>query len=206
MSIHKTPFLAPQVALSADRIGERMRQPLERQNGERLTYPKSRRADHVDVYHGVRVADPYRWLEDLDSDETHAWVAAQNRVTAGYLRAIPEREELRQRLTEIWNFERYGVPVKEGGRYFFVRNDGLQNQNVLYVMASLDGPARVLLDPNELSPDGTIALVTFNVSADGNKVAYGLASGGSDWQEWRVRDVDSGRDLPDHLRWVKFST
>jgi prolyl oligopeptidase len=206
MPIHKTPFLAPQAALSADWSDERMRSIFERQPGERLPYPESRRCDQVDVYHGVPVADPYRWLEDLDSDETRAWVEAQNRVTAAWLRAIPQREEIRQRLTEIWNFERYGMPVKEGGRYFFVRNDGLQNQGVLYVMEDLEGPARVLLDPNELSPDGTVALAAWSVSPDGRRVAYGLASGGSDWQEWRVRDVGSGRDLPDHLRWVKFST
>ncbi len=206
MPIHKTPFLAPQVALSADWSDERMRNAFEHQTGERLPYPESRRYDQVDVYHGVPVADPYRWLEDLDSEETRAWTTAQNQVTAAWLRAIPEREEIRQRLTEIWNYERYGMPVKEGGRYFFIRNDGLQNQGVLYVMEDLDGPARVLFDPNELSPDGTIALAAFSACPDGRRVAYGLASGGSDWQEWRVRDVDTGRDLEDHLRWVKFST
>jgi prolyl oligopeptidase len=206
MPIHKTPFLAPQVALSADRSDERMGTTYDRQEGERLPYPESRRCDQVDVYHGTPVADPYRWLEDLDSEETRAWTAAQNRVTASWLRAVPAREEIRRRLTELWNYERYGMPIKEGGRYFFVRNDGLQNQGVLYVMEGLDGPARVLLDPNELSPDGTVALATWSVSPDGRRVAYGLASGGSDWQEWRVRDVDSGRDLDDHLRWVKFST
>ena len=206
MPIHKTPFLAPQVALSADWRDERMGTTSDRQPGERLPYPESRRCDQVDVYHGVTVADPYRWLEDLDSAETSAWVTAQNRVTSSWLRTLRGREEIRQRLTEIWNYERYGMPVKEDGRYFFVRNDGLQNQGVLYVMEGLDGPARVLLDPNELSPDGTVALAAWSVSPDGRRVAYGLTSGGSDWQEWRVRDVDSGRDLKDHLRWVKFST
>ncbi|HEX3129460.1 MAG TPA: prolyl oligopeptidase family serine peptidase [Thermoanaerobaculia bacterium] len=180
-----------------------MRPPLE--SGGRMPYPESRRVDQFDDYHGVRVADPYRWLEDLDSGETHAWIAAQNRVTAAFLASIPEREDIRSRLTELWNYERYGLPVKEGGRYFFVKNAGLQNQNVLYTMDDLDGPARILLDPNELSPDGTVALISFSVSPDGRLLAYGLASGGSDWQEWRVRDVDTGRDLPDHLRWVKFS-
>ena len=206
MSIHKTPFLAPQVALSADWNDERMRTYEGRQSGERLPYPESRRCDQVDVYHGVAVADPYRWLEELDSEETRSWIDAQNRVTAAWLRAIPAREEIRRRLTQLWNYERYGMPVKEGGRFFFVRNDGLQNQSVLFVMEGLDGPARVLLDPNDMSPDGTVALAAFNVSPDGRRVAYGLASGGSDWQEWRVRDVDTGRDLADHLRWVKFST
>jgi prolyl oligopeptidase len=170
-----------------------------------MPYPESRRVDQVVEYHGVRVADPYRWLEDLDSDETHRWIAAQNRVTGAWLGSIPERAEIRHRLTELWNYERYGMPVKEGGRYFFVKNAGLQNQNVLYTMDTLDGPARVLLDPNELSPDGTVALVSFNVSPDGRHVAYGLAFGGSDWQEWHVREVETGRDLPDHLRGVKFS-
>ena len=203
MPIHKAPFLASQVAVSANLFEERTRPPLE--SGGRMPYPESRRVGQVDEIHGVRVEDPYRWLEDLESGETHDWIAAQNRVTAAYLGSIPEREEIRRRLTELWNYERYGMPVKEGGRYFFVKNAGLQNQNVLYTMDTLDGPARVLLDPNELSPDGTVALIAFNVSPDGRRVAYGLASGGSDWQEWRVRDVDTGRDLPDHLRWVKFS-
>ena len=205
MPIQKAPFLAPPVPISANLFEERMRPPFQHQSGDRLSYPETRRVDHFDEYHGVRVADPYRWLEDLDSEETRAWVGTQNRVTASYLQHIPERADIRSRLTQLWNYERYGLPIKEGGRYFFVKNDGLQNQNVLYVMESLDGPARILLDPNVLSPDGTVALVAFNVSPDGRRVAYGLASGGSDWQEWRVRDVDSGEDLPDYLCWVKFS-
>jgi prolyl oligopeptidase len=170
-----------------------------------MPYPESRRVDHVDEYQGVRVEDPYRWLEDLDSDETHQWIEAQNRVTASWLGTIPERAAIRDRLTELWNYERYGLPVKEGGRYFFVKNAGLQNQNVLYTRDSLDSEPRVLLDPNELSPDGTVALISYSVSPDGRLLAYGLAFGGSDWQEWHVRDVETGRDLPDHLRWVKFS-
>jgi prolyl oligopeptidase len=203
MPIQKAPFLASQVAVSADLFEERMHPAPE--GGGRMPYPKTRRVDQVDEYHGIRVEDPYRWLEDLDSGETHDWIAAQNQVTAAYLGSIPERADIRCRLTELWNYERYGLPVKEGGRYFFVKNAGLQNQNVLYTMDSLDGPARALLDPNELAADGTVALVSFNVSPDGRLLAYGLASGGSDWQEWRVRDVETGRDLPDHLRWVKFS-
>lgn len=179
--------------------------PLESQPEERLLYPPARRMDLVDEYHGVGVADPYRWLEDLDSDETRAWVAAQHEITSAFLDPIPEREEIRRRLTELWNYERYGLPVKEGGRYFFVKNDGLQNQSALLWMEDLRGPSRILLDPNELAPDGTIALAAYSVSADGKRVAYGLTSGGSDWQEWRVRDVDGGRDLPDCLRRVKFS-
>jgi prolyl oligopeptidase len=182
-----------------------MQIPLEGAVARRLVYPETPRIDHVDQMHGVSVADPYRWLEDLESERTRGWVAEQNRLASSYLRALPEREEIRRRLTELWNFERYGVPVLEGGRYFFTRNDGLQDQSVLYILDSLDGEPRVLIDPNTLSQDGTVALTSFNVSLDGRRVAYGLAHSGSDWQEWRVRDVATGCDLPDHLRWVKFS-
>ena len=125
---------------------------------EKLVYPDSPQVNQVDDYHGVKVADPYRWLEDLDSPQTRAWVEAQNRVTSAYLAAIPEREPVRKRLTELWNYERYGVPVQQGGRYFFTRNDGLQNQNVLYRVDELGGAPQVVLDPNTLSHDGTIAL------------------------------------------------
>ena len=172
---------------------------------KRIVYPESPRAGQVDDYHGVKVADPYRWLEDLDSEQTRAWVEAQNRVTSAYLAALPEREPIRKRLTELWNYERYGVPIQHGGRYFFTRNDGLQNQNVLYRVDTLGGEPKVVLDPNTLSADGTIALSGLSVSEDGKLLAYGLSSGGSDWQEWKVREVETGRDLPDHLSWVKFS-
>ena len=172
---------------------------------ERLAYPESTRVDQVDVLHGVRVEDPYRWLEDLDSAETRAWVAAQNRLTFSYLAELPDREAFRKRLTELWNYERYGTPLRQGGRYFLSKNDGLQNQGVLYTLDRLDGEPRVLLDPNTLSQDGTIALADYEVSEDGRYLAYGLASGGSDWNEWKVRDVATGKDLSDHLRWVKFS-
>jgi prolyl oligopeptidase len=171
----------------------------------RLRYPESATVDHADVYHGVKVADPYRWLEDLDSPQTRSWVEAQNEVTFGYLETIPARERIRRRLTELWNYERYGIPVKEGGRYFIGRNDGLQNQSVIYTMERLDGEPRELLDPNRFSADGTVALSSMEVSEDGRLLAYGLSSGGSDWEEIKVRDVATGRDLPDHLRWVKFS-
>jgi len=170
-----------------------------------LHYPAARRGDHVDTYHGVAVADPYRWLEELDSTETRAWVGAQNRVTFSYLEKIESRIPIRERLTALWNYERYGVPAREGGRYFFTRNDGLQNQAVLYTASSLTGEARVLLDPNALSVDGTVALAGTAVSEDGRHLAYGVAEAGSDWNTWRVRRVDTGADLPDTLRWVKFS-
>lgn len=172
---------------------------------DRLIYPETRRAEQVDDYHGTPVADPYRWLEDTDSPETKTWVEAQNRVTFDLLKNIPERQGIEQRLTELWNYERFSVPFKEGGRYFFSRNSGLQNQSVLYVQSSLDAEPRVLLDPNTLSPDGTIALTSLRVSEDGRYLAYGTSSGGSDWQEIRVRDVNTGQDLPDQLRWIKFS-
>ncbi len=182
-----------------------MHTSVESPTEKRIVYPESPRVEQVDEYHGVKVADPYRWLEDLDSQQTRDWVAAQNRVTSAYLAAIPEREPIRKRLTELWNYERYAVPIQQGGRYFFTRNDGLQNQNVLYRLDTLGGQPREVLDPNTLSQDGTIAMTGWSVSEDGKLLAYGLSSGGSDWQEWRVRDVETGRDLPDVLKWVKFS-
>jgi prolyl oligopeptidase len=170
-----------------------------------LSYPKPRRGDQVDDYHGVKVADPYRWLEDTDAAETHAWVEAENKVTFGYLDQIPYRPAIRERLTKLWNYERYGIPEMEGGRYFYDHNSGLQNQGVLLVAESLNAEPRVLLDPNTLSADGTVALAGRAISDDGKLMAYGIATSGSDWNEWHVRDVDSGKDLPDVLHWVKFS-
>ncbi|MEQ8956655.1 MAG: prolyl oligopeptidase family serine peptidase [Coleofasciculus sp. C2-GNP5-27] len=170
-----------------------------------LNYPTTRQADQVDDYHGTNVADPYRWLEDPDSEETKAWVDAQNKVTFGYLEDIPQRDSLKQRISLLWNYEKYGIPYKEGNRYFYFKNDGLQNQSVLYTLTSLDGEPRVLIDPNTLSEDGTIALSGVAISDDGNRMAYGLSTSGSDWQEWKVRDVETGDDLSDHLKWVKFS-
>jgi prolyl oligopeptidase len=169
-------------------------------------YPAAPRGPVVDDYHGVKVADPYRWLEDPDSRETRAWIEAENRVTEGYLGKVLDRDAIRHRLTELWNFERYGIPFKEGGRYFLSKNDGLQNQSVLYTMKSLDDTPRLLLDPNTLSADGTVALTDVSVSHDGKLMAYGLASGGSDWQDWKVRNIETGRDLADTLHWIKFSS
>jgi prolyl oligopeptidase len=170
-----------------------------------VVYPQARRGDQVDDYHGVKVADPYRWLEDTDSAETHAWVEAENEVTFGYLDQIPYRPAIHERLTKLWNYERFGIPEQEGGRYFFDHNSGLQNQSVLLVAESLNAEPRVLLDPNTLSADGTVALSGRAISDDGKLMAYGIAASGSDWNEWHVRDVDSGKDLPDVLHWVKFS-
>jgi prolyl oligopeptidase len=170
-----------------------------------LAYPEAKRGDQVDDYHGTKVADPYRWLEDTDSAETHAWVEAENKLTFGYLEKIPYRQAIRDRLTKLWNYERYTVPHQEGGRYFYDHNNGLQNQNVLLVAESLSAEPRVLLDPNLLSADGTVAVSATAVSDDGKLMAYGIATSGSDWNEWHVRDVDTGKDLPDDIKWVKFS-
>jgi prolyl oligopeptidase len=174
-------------------------------NSPRLSYPTARRADQTDDYYGTKIADPYRWLEDPDSDETRAWIEAENKLTFDWLAQIPARENIKKRLTELWNYERFGLPAKRGGRYFYTRNDGLQNQSVLYVADSLQGKPRLLLDPNKLSDDGTVSLAGTAVSEDGTYLAYGLASSGSDWVEWKVRDIATGEDKSDHLRWVKFS-
>ena len=170
-----------------------------------MTYPPTRTTNQVDTYHGVAVADPYRWLEDDNAPETQAWVVEQNKVTAAFLGRIPTLPAIKERLTKLWNYERYGFPSRHGGRYFFSKNNGLQNQSVLYWQPSLDAKPTMLLDPNTLSPDGTVALSGLSVSEDGQRLAYGLSTAGSDWQEWRVRDVTTGADLPDVIRWVKFS-
>ena len=170
-----------------------------------VTYPKSERVDQVDTYHGTKVSDPYRWLEDLDSSQTKSWVDAQNKVTFGYLEQIPQRDAIRKRLTELWNYERYGTPFQLSGRYFFSKNDGLQNQNVWYWMESLAAQPKVLIDPNKLSTDGTVALSGLDITDDGKLMAYGISRSGSDWQEWYVRDIDTGKELPDQIKWVKFS-
>jgi len=170
-----------------------------------LTYPVAKKVDTVDNYFGTKVADPYRWLENDTSAETAAWVTAENKVTNDYLSKIPFREQIRERLTKIWNYPRYGVPFKEGPYYFFFKNDGLQNQSVLYVRMGLVGEPRVLLDPNKLSADGTVALAGTAVSHNGNYLAYSIARSGSDWNEVYVMDIESGKLFPDTLKWVKFS-
>ncbi|MEG5162639.1 prolyl oligopeptidase family serine peptidase [Microcoleus sp. AT3-A2] len=170
-----------------------------------LSYPTTRKIDQTDDYHGVKVPDPYRWLENPDSEETQAWVEAQNAVTFAYLNEIPAREKIKQRLTQLWDYEKYGIPFKEGSRYFYYKNDGLQNQSVLYTLTSLESEPKVLIDPNTLSEDGTVALGGLAISEDGKYMAYGLSTSGSDWQEWKVREVATGEDLSDHLKWIKFS-
>src|SRR5437867_6758342 len=159
-----------------------------------VTYPLARKTDVVDDYHGTKVADPYRWLEDVDSPETKGWVEAENRVTFAYLDQIPERARIRARLTQLWDYPKYGAPFKKGGRYFFFKNSGLQNQAVLYKQNSLTAQPEVLLDPNTLSPDGTVALSTLALAEDGGTMVYGTSGSGSDWQEFRVRDVATGKE------------
>ncbi|MDA7860959.1 prolyl oligopeptidase family serine peptidase [Akkermansiaceae bacterium] len=173
--------------------------------GDTLSYPDSKPGKTVDTLHDIKVPDPYRWLEDLNSDQTSAWVKAQNSLTDSYLDAIPGRQALENHLTKLWNVERLGVPSFEGGSYFFSKNNGLQNQSVLYSSKSLDLEPTVLLDPNKLSKDGTVALNSYEVSPDGKYLAYSTSASGSDWVEWKVREISSRKDLSDHLKWSKFS-
>ena len=172
---------------------------------ESLPYPQTRKEDVTDTLHGVTVSDPYRWLEDDNSEETKAWVKAQNAVTFAYLEKLPRREEIKTRLQKLWNYERVGRPFEQGGRWFYTYNSGLQNQAVLMTAESLGGEAKVLLDPNAMSKDGTTSLSDYSPSEDGKWMAYGVSEAGSDWNTIRVRDIASGKDLDDVVRWVKFS-
>jgi prolyl oligopeptidase len=183
------------VALSALPIG-----------AQKLQYPKTRKVEQTDTYFGVKVEDHYRWLEDDNSEETKAWVTEQNKVTFGYLEKIPFRQQMKERLEQIFNYPRYSAPFRKGDTYFFNKNDGLQNQSVLYMQKGLDGSPEVLIDPNKLSADGTTRLGPFVVSKDGKYAAYGVSLKGSDWQEYRVMDLATKKDLPnDVLSWVKVS-
>lgn len=170
-----------------------------------LVYPPTRLGEEKDDFHGTTVGDPYRWLEDTGSPETREWVRAQNALTMGYLAGLPQRDRFRRRLRELWNHERFSLPVLRGEWSFHEYNDGLRNQAVLRVEGPGAPEPRVLIDPNTLSSDGTVSLTVVEPSPDGALVGYGVASGGSDWQEFRVRDVATGQDLPDRIRWVKFS-
>ncbi|MGB0742143.1 MAG: S9 family peptidase, partial [Planctomycetaceae bacterium] len=179
---------------------------LSAQEGK-LVYPKTRTVEQVDDFHGTAVADPYRWLEnDVRTDKEVAdWVSAQNKVTFSYLESIPQRETIRERMTELWNYEKIGTPFRRGGRYYFFRNDGLQNQSVLWMQETLESEASVLLDPNSWSEDGTVALAGTAFSPDGRYLAYGVQQAGSDWRTWNVMEISSGRVLDDRIEWVKFS-
>jgi len=170
-----------------------------------LPYPDTPRVDQIDDYFGTRVADPYRWLEEVDSPQTQRWIAEENALTESVLANVPQRAGILARLTEVWNYERRSVPQKVGNLFAFFRNTGLQNQAVLWVTRDLAEPGRVLLDPNTFSVDGTVALSGSEFSDDGSLLAYSVSSSGSDWQEWHVRDVATGTDRPDLVRWSKFS-
>lgn len=170
-----------------------------------ITYPQAQQKDDGETLHGVHVPDPYRWLEDLDSDQTRQWIDEQHQLTADHLKKIPQRDAIQKRIATLWDYEKFGIPFKRNNRLFFSRNNGLQNQNVIYYMPDPNAEPIELLDPNTLSEDGTIALSGHTVNNEGNLFAYGLSEAGSDWQEWKVRNVDTGEDLEDHIRWVKFS-
>jgi prolyl oligopeptidase len=172
---------------------------------EKLEYPKTQKTDVTDTYFGKTVPDPYRWLEDDNSEQTAKWVQSQNKVTQEYLSKIPYRQQIKERLTKLWNYPRIGVPSLEGNHYFFFKNDGTQNQSVLYIQNSLDDEPRVFLDPNKLSTDGTVALGEYNVSKDGKYFAYAVSKAGSDWSEIYVKETESGVQLNDKIEWVKFS-
>ncbi|HBG74247.1 MAG: prolyl endopeptidase [Chloroflexi bacterium GWB2_49_20] len=171
----------------------------------KLTYPPAHRIDQMDNYHGTLIADPYRWMEEVDSPETLEWIRQQNELTFTFLEKIPSRAPIRERLTQLWDYAKVSSPYKKGGRYFQFRNSGLQNQDVLHVYELLTDTPRILLDPNTLSKDGTVALNSWSVSPDGKWLAYAISSSGSDWQVWYIRSVDSGQDLPETLEWSKFS-
>lgn len=171
-----------------------------------MEYPETKKGEVVDDFHGTKVEDPYRWLEDLDSPETRQWIDRQNKLTFGYLTEIPGRERIQRRLTDLWDYEKFGIPFRRGGRYFLLHNDGLQNHFVLYQMESLDGEPKVLLDPNSWSPDGTIALTDYSPSEDGKYLAYGRSTSGTDWREWKVLEIDTGRESNELLKWIKFSS
>ena len=175
-------------------------------DGQEIEYPKAKRGDVVDEYFGVQVPDPFRWLEDdvRNSDEVRSWVEAENKITFGYLESLPFRGEIEQRLTQLWNYERFSSPFKVADKYYFTKNDGLQNQSALYRLDTLDGQPQLVLDPNTWSDDGTVALGGLAFSDDGKYMAYGIQDGGSDWRSWRIMDTASGELLEDELNWLKF--
>jgi prolyl oligopeptidase len=171
-----------------------------------LIYPKAHTVDQIDDYFGTIVHDPYRWMEDVDAPEVKDWIEEENKLTRSALDSVPGREQMQTRLTDLMNFERYSAPVRRGTRYFYSHNSGLQNQNVIYWQDGLAGEAKVLLDPNTMSADGTVAISGLSISDDGKLAAYSIADAGSDWVKWYVREVMSGEDLPDIIEWSKFSS
>ncbi|HET6558692.1 MAG TPA: S9 family peptidase, partial [Prolixibacteraceae bacterium] len=172
---------------------------------KQIHYTPTKKVDVTDTYFGTEVEDPYRWLEDDNSAETAEWVKTQNQLTVGYMAELPSREKINSRLTELWDYPKYGVPFKEAGKYFFSKNNGLQNQSVIYTTADLNAEPNVLLDPNTLSEDGTAALSGVEISEDGKYLVYQVAKSGSDWNDIYVKNIETGETLPDHISWVKFS-
>jgi len=170
-----------------------------------VQYPVTKKVDVVDDYFGVKVADPYRWLEDINSVEVKKWVEEQNKVTFSYLEQIPFREKIKQRLMELYDYPKYSSPFRAGKYYFFYKNEGLQNQSVLYIQEGLEGEPEVFIDPNKLSPDGTVRISLIGFSQDHRYVAYSRSEAGSDWREIHVMEIESRRELPDIIKWVKFS-
>jgi prolyl oligopeptidase len=179
--------------------------PLSPETTSAPTYPTARKVEQTDDYFGTTVNDPYRWMEDVDSAELKTWVDAENELTQSYLAEVPSRVKMQKRLMELINFERYTAPARRGTRYFYSHNSGLQNQNVIYWQEGLEGEPKVLLDPNTFSTDGTVAISGLSITDDGSLAAYSIADAGSDWVKWHVRDVASGKDLPDVVEWSKFS-
>ena len=175
-------------------------------SSDAISYPKAQTVDQVDDYFGTKVGDPYRWMEDVDSPAVQEWIEQENRLTRSILDSVPQRQAMHQRLMDLINFERYTAPVRKGARYFYSHNSGLQNQNVIYWTEGLNGEPNVLLDPNTMSSDGTVAISGLSISDDGLQAAYSIADAGSDWVKWHVRDVTTGEDRPDIVAWSKFSS
>jgi prolyl oligopeptidase len=174
-------------------------------NAQAPTYPSTAKGDVADDYHGQRVADPYRWLEDLGSVDTKAWIDAENATTLPFLERLSQRATLIERLTQLWNYPRTDLPLREAGQIFYRQNTGLQKQSPLYRRASPTAPAQLLLDPNTLSADGSISLAQWQPSPDGRYLAYALSQGGADWADVYVREIATGKDLPGVVRWFRFS-
>src|SRR4051812_25647952 len=171
----------------------------------RIKYPASKTTTQADDYFGRKVSDPYRWMEDLNAPDVAQWVKAENEVTERYLGTLPMRERFRSRITELWNYAKVGLPFREAGRLFYTKNSGLQRQSTYYMRTNLDAPEQLVIDPNVLSPNGSVALSLFSPSPDGRYLAYGLSQGGSDWSTAYVRTLTGGKQLADTVRWVKFS-
>jgi prolyl oligopeptidase len=186
--------------------GTTSQSPLMQNAQAQLSYPITETVDQVDEYFGTSVSDPYRWLEEdvRESERVADWVKAQNKVSFGYIETLPFRKEIEARLTKLWDYEKYGAPFRRANRYYFQKNDGLQNQSVLYKQDSLDGEPSVLIDPNTWSKDGTVALGGLAFSDDGKHLAYGIQESGSDWRTWRVMEIETGKVLDDELKWIKF--